>query len=204
MWKLNFDQRYQQMQKILRYAYGIVLLTINRSIFYLFWSCELRANIDCTIKLKWHFNYTHLCMTSYFGEVMFSRTNALGALLERRINTQIYDKLCSHSSWENTENLLLGLRLFIQSFTHVLLGKSSLSARWWHVSANSIRYRTFTNSGGMIWGVRIAIFTEIRHLVEELITFLSIFGPQNLYNFTARLNKSLSILTWMHWEGINE
>ena len=25
----------------------------------------------------------------------------------------------------------------------------------------------------MIWGVRIAIFTEIKHLVEELITFLS-------------------------------
>ena len=26
----------------------------------------------------------------------------------------------------------------------------------------------------------IAIFTEIRHLVEELITFLSFFGPQKL------------------------
>ena len=49
----------------------------------------------------------------------------------------------------------------------------------------------FTNGGGMIWGVRIAIFTEIRHLVEELITFLSIFGPQKLGILTARLNKSL-------------
>ena len=55
--------------------------------------------------------------------------NALGALLERRINTQMYDKLCSHSLWEDTENLLLGLRLFIQSFTHVLVVKSSLRAR---------------------------------------------------------------------------
>ena len=45
--------------------------------------------------------------------------NALGALLERRINTQIYNRLYSHSLWEDTENLLLGLRLFIESFTHV-------------------------------------------------------------------------------------
>ena len=37
--------------------------------------------------------------------------------------THLYDKLCSHSSWENTEYLLLGLRLFIQLFTHVLVGK---------------------------------------------------------------------------------
>ena len=36
------------------------------------------------------------------------------------------------------------------------------------------------NIGGvMIWGVRIAIFTEIRHLVEELITFLSILDFRN-------------------------
>ena len=55
--------------------------------------------------------------------------------------------------------------------------------------------QTFTNGGGMIWGVRIAIFTEIRHLVEELITFLSFFGPQKLGILTARLNKSLSIST---------
>ena len=41
--------------------------------------------------------------------------------------------------------------------------------------------------------MRIAIFTETRHLVEELITFLSIFGPQKLYNLTARLNESLNI-----------
>ena len=61
----------------------------------------------------------------------------------------------------------------------------------------------FTNGGGMIWGVRIAIFTEIRHLVEELITFLSIFGPQKLGILTARLNKSLSISTLIQWEGIS-
>ena len=47
----------------------------------------------------------------------------------------------------------------------------------------------------MIWRVRIAIFTEIRHLVEELITFLSFFGPQKLGILTARLKKSLSIST---------
>ena len=63
----------------------------------------------------------------------------------------------------------------------------------------------FTNggAGGMIWGVRIAIFTEIRHLVEELITFLSIFGPQKLGILIARLNKSLSISTSIEWEGIS-
>ena len=51
--------------------------------------------------------------------------------------------------------------------------------------------------------MRIAIFTEIRHLVQELITFLSIFGPQKLCNLTARLHhESLSISAWMQWEGI--
>ena len=55
--------------------------------------------------------------------------------------------------------------------------------------------QTFTNGSGMIWGVMTAIFTEIRHLVEELITFLSFFGPQKLSILTARLNKSLSIST---------
>ena len=62
--------------------------------------------------------------------------------------------------------------------------------------------QTSTNGSGIIWGVRIAIFTEIRHLVEELITFLSIFGPQKLVILTARLNKSLSISTSIQWEGI--
>ena len=55
--------------------------------------------------------------------------------------------------------------------------------------------QTFTNGNGMIWGVMIAIFTEIRHLVEELITFLYFFGPQKLSILTARLNKSLLIST---------
>ena len=58
-------------------------------------------------------------------------------------------------------------------------------------------------SSGMIWGVRIAIFTEIRHLVKELITFLSIFGPQKSGILTARLNKSLSISSSIQWEGIS-
>ena len=69
-----------------------------------------------------------------------------------------------------------------------------------------IKYQpNITNGGGtcMIWGVRIAIFTKIRHLVKELITFLSIFGPQILCHLTAGLNKSLSISTWMQWEGIS-
>ena len=61
----------------------------------------------------------------------------------------------------------------------------------------------FTNGGGMIWGLRIAIFSEIRHLVEEFITFLSFFGPQKLGILTARLNKSLSISTSIQWEGIS-
>ena len=39
--------------------------------------------------------------------------------------------------------------------------------------------QTFTNGNGMIWGVMIAIFTEIRHLVEELITFLYFLDLRN-------------------------
>ena len=38
--------------------------------------------------------------------------------------------------------------------------------------------QTFTSGSGMIRGVKFAIYAEIRDLVEELITFLSIFGPQ--------------------------
>ena len=56
---------------------------------------------------------------------------------------------------------------------------------------------------GMIWGVRIAIFTEIRHLVEELITFLSFFGPQKLRILTARLNKSLWYQLLIQSQGIS-
>ena len=64
--------------------------------------------------------------------------------------------------------------------------------------------QTFTNGNGMIWGVVIAIFTEIRHLVEELITFLYFFRPQKLSILTARLNKSLLISTsYSIWEGIS-
>ena len=55
----------------------------------------------------------------------------------------------------------------------------------------------------MIWAVRIAIFTEFRHLVEELIIFLSIFVRQKLGILKARLNKSLSISTSIQWEGIS-
>ena len=62
------------MQKIIRYAYDIALFTINRH-FTCFEAVNLEQTLTAhTIKLKWHFNYTHLCMTSHFGEVMFSRT----------------------------------------------------------------------------------------------------------------------------------
>ena len=60
------------MQKILRYACGIVLFTIKRH-FTCFEAVNLEQRLTvCTIKLKWHFNYTPLCMTSHFSEVMFS------------------------------------------------------------------------------------------------------------------------------------
>ena len=62
--------------------------------------------------------------------------------------------------------------------------------------------QTFTNGNGMIWGVMIAIFTEIRHLVEELITFLYFFGPQKLSILTARLNKISKYQLLIQWEGI--
>ena len=75
----------------------------------------------------------------------------------------------------------------------------------WHISANQIstKLQTFTNGGGMIWGVRIAIFTEIRHLVEELITFLSFSGPQKSGILTARLNKVSQYQLLIQWEGIS-
>ena len=48
---------------------------------------------------------------------------------QKKLTHKYSPSMCSHISWEETENLLLGLRLFIQSFKHVLVGKSSLSAR---------------------------------------------------------------------------
>ena len=68
---------------------------------------------------------------------------------------------------------------------HGLISKITYSQLTYFCKSNI--NQTFTNGGGMIWGVRIAIFTEIRHLVEELITFLSFFGPQKLSILTARL-----------------
>ena len=53
------------------------------------------------------------------------------------------------------------------------------------------------------YDMRIAIFTEIRRLVEKLITFSCIFELQKLCNLTAKLNKSLSTSTWMKWEDFS-
>ena len=84
---------------------------------------------------------------------------------------------------------------------HGLTSKNTQSQLTYFCKSNI--NQTFTNGGVMIWGVRIAIFTEIRHLVQELITFLSIFGLQKWGILTARLNKSLSISTSIQWEGIS-
>ena len=64
------NKSYQEMQKVSRTAYNIVTIV---SIFYLFWSCELSAKVDCTVKLKCQLNYTRLCMTPHSVELMFFR-----------------------------------------------------------------------------------------------------------------------------------
>ena len=46
---------------------------------------------------------------------------------------------------------------------------------WFTCFCESNINQTFTNGGGMIPEVRIAIFAEISQLMEALITFLSIF-----------------------------
>ena len=86
---------------------------------------------------------------------------------------------------------------------HGLTSKNTQSQLTYFCKSNI--NQTFTNGGGMIilWGGRIATFKEIRHMVDELITFLSIFGPQKLGILTARLNKSLWISTSIQWEGIS-
>ena len=125
-------------------------------------------------------------------------------------HTHKYRYLCvwDHTSWVHTT--LYGSAAGCRSiqkrcafWKHGLTSKNILSHLTYFCKSNI--NQIFTNGGGMIWGVRIAIFTEIRHLVEELITFLSIFGPQKLDILTARLNKSLSISTSMQvqWEGIS-
>ena len=62
--------------------------------------------------------------------------------------------------------------------------------------------QTFTNGSGMIPGVRIAIFTEIRDFLEELIAFLSI-GPQKLEILTIRPDASLSKSISIQLKGIS-
>ena len=63
--------------------------------------------------------------------------------------------------------------------------------------------QTFTNGGGMILGERIAIFTEIRHLLEELITFLSFFGPQKKVFWQLDYIKVIQYQLLIQWDGIN-
>ena len=74
------------MQKILKYVYeyDIVFFTTNR--YFLFISCELRENIDCTIKLKWQFNYTHLIAEldwKYFKNISCKDRHFIWALSPR-------------------------------------------------------------------------------------------------------------------------
>ena len=89
--------------------------------------------------------------------------------------------------WEYIQNCMLKMPIwaynklpFFKLIKHLYV---SLQSQFTYFCKSNIN-QTFTNGGGMIWGVRIVIFTEIRHLVEELITFLPIFGPQNLYHLT--------------------
>ena len=74
------NKRYQEMQTILRYANDIVLFTINR-----YFTCYETVNLEQTwtirymnkdyIALQLHTSLPgHLCMTSHFNEVTFSRT----------------------------------------------------------------------------------------------------------------------------------
>ena len=78
--------------------------------------------------------------------------------------------------------------IFRYIWKHGLTSKNTQSQLTYFCKSNI--NQTFTNGGIMIWGVRIAIFTEIRHLVEELTTFLSIFGLQKWDMLTARLKVS--------------
>ena len=122
---------------------------------------------------------------------------------------RVFQSCCSYNSCEGfgLHTTLYGYAAGCRSiqktcalWKHGLTSKN-IQSQLTYVCKSNIN-QTFTNGGGIIWGVRIAIFTEIRYLVEELITFLSIFGPQKLVILTARLNKSLSISTSIQWEGI--
>ena len=46
---------------------------------------------------------------------------------------------------------------------------------WYKCFCKSNINQTFTNGGSMVPGIWIAIFAAIRHLMEALITFLTIF-----------------------------
>ena len=79
MWMLNIKQKVstdaEDSQVFLWYC---IVYHLQIGLFYLFWSCELRTNIDCTTKLKalYETSTTHLCMTSHLSEVL--RTKCFG------------------------------------------------------------------------------------------------------------------------------
>ena len=76
MWMLNLKQKVstdaEDSQVFLWYC---IVYHLQIGLFYLFWSCELRTNIDCTTKLKalYETSTTHLCMTSHLSEVLRTR-----------------------------------------------------------------------------------------------------------------------------------
>ena len=92
MWMLNLKQKASTDAKDSQECLWYCIVYHFKQVFYLFWSCELRANIDCTctIKLKWHFNYTHPCMTSHFSKVMFSKTSIFMDMFV------IFSRICWH------------------------------------------------------------------------------------------------------------
>ena len=87
------------------------------------------------------------------------------------------------------------------SWKHGLTSKNTHSQLTYFCKSNI--NQTFTNGGGMILGVRIAIFAEIRHLVEELITFLSFFGPQKKVFWQLDYIKVSQYHLLIQWERIS-
>ena len=71
MWMLNFELKYQQMQKILRYAYDSVLFITN-TIFYLFRSCEFRAQLHTALH-DCMFSRTHAWLLTKKQEILSKR-----------------------------------------------------------------------------------------------------------------------------------
>ena len=131
---------------------------------YFPWKLRLILNVDSTLNQRWESTLISKWLKNGWNLVEFWFS---WRMVDDQRWFNVENLICAH--WDTKKKKKCAL------WKHGLTSKNTQSQLTYFCKPNI--NQTLTNGGGMIWGVRIAIFTEIRHLVEELITFLSTSGP---------------------------